>query len=142
MKNFSKTFVFISTVAFFVIPVMASAFSLSSSTFSGVIDELNQIIRIILPILFSLAFIAFFWGLTKFILNSGSAAEVQKGKSYMIWGVVALFVLISVRTIISLIAADLGLGDAKIIPFIPTPNSNDYGNSTNDTGLPQGVPTQ
>lgn len=71
------------------------------------------------PILFSLSFVVFFWGLSKFVLNSDSKEEIEKGKNYMVWAVLALFVLVSFRVIISFISSDLGLGDSNITPSIP-----------------------
>ncbi|MES2213485.1 MAG: hypothetical protein V4473_01430 [Patescibacteria group bacterium] len=87
----------------------------------SVITYVLSITNILIPILFSGAFIVFFWGLSKFILNSnGSQAEIQKGKDYMLWGILALFVLVSARTILSLVANDLGIGNGSVIPFLPT----------------------
>lgn len=130
-----KTFTL--TVLYFL-PVIVFGFSLSSSTFIDVIDQIMMSINIAIPLLFSLSFIVFFWGVSKFILNSGSATEVQKGKSYMIWGVAALFVLVTVRAIISIVVKDLDMGDAKVLPLIPTEQSANYSN--NDFGLPQSLP--
>ncbi len=71
------------------------------------------------PILFSLCFVVFFWGLSKFILNSGSKDEIEKGKNYMAWAVLALFILISFRAIITFITSDLGFGSSTSTPQIP-----------------------
>jgi len=98
------------------------AFSLfqAGSTFQTVIYYILDIISILTPILFTLAFLVFFWGLSKFILSSGNAAEITKGKSYMFWGILALFILISVRSIITLVSDDLELGNATEFPLLPT----------------------
>lgn len=121
------------------IPVFAGAFSLSGSTFASVITEIINIIGLTLPILFALCFLVFFWGVSKFILNSGSAAEIQKGRSYMIWGIVALFILVSFRVIVGIIAKDLEIGDSSFTPLIPT-SSNPSGQEYTTYNLPQGVP--
>lgn len=71
------------------------------------------------PILFSLSFVVFFWGLSKFILNSGSKDEIEKGKNYMVWAILALFILISFRAIISFITSDFGFGSSSTTPQIP-----------------------
>lgn len=42
------------------------------------------------------ALLFFFWGLAKFIFNAGDAKGNQEGRQLMLWGVVALFVLLSV----------------------------------------------
>ncbi|KND47766.1 MAG: hypothetical protein AB201_02430 [Parcubacteria bacterium C7867-006] len=115
-----------------------SSFSLIGVDFGCSIYHIINVISLIIPILFALSFLAFFWGLSRFILNSGSPADVQKGKNYMIWGVVVLFVLISVRAIIGLIARDLEIGDSSTIPLIPT--STNSGQNTSTFNLPSGVP--
>lgn len=99
---------------------LAQGINLSGSTFYDVMDYLNIMLRTINPILFSIVFIVFFWGLSKFILHSDSEQEVTKGKNYMIWGILVLFILISFRAIISFITGDLGLGSASAIPTIRT----------------------
>lgn len=97
---------------------LAQGINLTGSTFKDVMDYLNIMLRTINPILFSLAFIVFFWGLSKFILNSDSEDEIAKGKNYMVWGVIVLFILISFRAIISFITGEFGLGPATGIPLI------------------------
>jgi hypothetical protein len=113
-----KTKRLIVLLAFF--PSLALAFSLKDSSFKDVVYEVLGIINLLIPILSVLAFIVFFWGLSKFILNSDSQAEIQKGKNYMFWGVIALFVLITFRTIIGLVAGDLDIGGSTVIPQLPT----------------------
>lgn len=78
-----------------------------------------NVLRILNPVLLSLAFVVFFWGLSKFILNSGNKDAIEKGKNYMFWAVLALFILVSFRVIIGYMASDFGLGDTDITPFIP-----------------------
>lgn len=100
--------------------VLAQSINLSGSTFADIMMYLNATLRLINPLLFSIIFIVFFWGLSKFILNSDSEEEIRKGKNYMMWGIIVLFILISFRAIISLITSDLGLGSATSIPVIRT----------------------
>lgn len=85
-------------------------FSLSRSNFGGVIGEVLGVIGILNPILIGLSVLAFFWGLAKFILNSGNKDGIATGRDYMLWGVLALFILFSVRTIIGLVSTDLDIG--------------------------------
>ena len=77
-----------------------------------------SLIYILIPILFGLAFVVFFWGLSKFILNSGNKDEIKKGKDYIMWGILALFILISFRGIISFLAGEFEFGSAKAFPFL------------------------
>ena|SRR3989344_2950652 len=98
-----------------------TAFSLfdGMTNFKTVIDYVLELIYMLIPILSILAFLLFFWGLSKFILSSGNAADVEKGRTYMLWGILALFILLSFRAIISLVAGDFGLGDATVEPRLP-----------------------
>lgn len=99
--------------------VRAQQLDLPNSTVTDIINYIIALLSILNPILFSLAFIVFFWGLSKYILNSGSKDEIEKGRNYMLWGILVLFILVSFRVIISFISSDLGLGGANNIPTIP-----------------------
>jgi len=117
----------VATVSFLPGVLLAQATgSIGFGTLTDIINYALSITSLILPILFALAFIIFFWGLSKFILNSsGAPAEIAKGKSYMMWGILALFILVSARTLISMAANDLDVpGGAKIIPSLPGGKSN------------------
>jgi hypothetical protein len=98
-----------------------STFSLSSQgeTFKSFITFIIDLLHIINPILSLLAFIVFFWGLSKFILSSGSSTEVQKGKTYMLWGILALFILLTVNSILNIVSNEL-FGDSIHTPLLPT----------------------
>jgi Na+-driven multidrug efflux pump len=95
-------------------------FGLIGADFKCSVGRVLSIIRLLIPILFAMAFIVFFWGLSKFILSSNNQADIEKGKTYMIWGVIALFLLITFRTIIAIVADDLGIGNGNVTPILPT----------------------
>ena len=105
--------------AFSPVFTFAQSFNLAGSTIGGVFRYIVTILSVLNPILFSMAFIVFFWGLSKFILNSDSKDEIEKGRSYMLWGVLALFILVSFRVIVSFISTDLGLGNSSGLIQIP-----------------------
>lgn len=105
--------------------VLAQAdFNLAGSNFKSLIGYVISILDILVPILSGLAFVVFFWGLSKFILNSSKPEEIKIGKNYMAWAILALFILFTFRTIISLVSGDLGFGgNGFVIPFLPTSGS-------------------
>ncbi len=108
-----------SIIVFLILcPIPVFAFSLFSTTLGATIKYIVSAIGLLVPVLFSLAFIVFFWGLSKFILHSDSHENIEKGKSYMLWGILALFILLTFRTITSFIASDLGFGPASAIPYL------------------------
>lgn len=107
MKKFILA-VFIPTIAF-------AQFNLANSTFADIVMEVLSIVDMVYPILIMLSFVVFFWGLGRFLLNSNSEKEIQNGKSYMFWGVIALFVLMAFSAILSYIANGLlGIGPGNL----------------------------
>lgn len=83
---------------------------LSGGSFSSAVGEAISLIYLAIPILLLLAVGLFFWGVGKFVLKPGSSADVENGKKYMFWGIITLFVLLSVRVIIGQLANALGIG--------------------------------
>jgi len=79
--------------------------------------EIGSLIRLLIPIVVALALLYFFWGLAKFVLASGNEVDKQKGKDIMLWGIVAIFVMVSVWGIILLLQETLGIygGSAPLI---------------------------
>jgi hypothetical protein len=85
------------------IPLVASA-----DTLFDVLGFFGWVLGSLAGSLMLLAFVVFFYGLAKFILASGDPKAAQEGKGVMIWGVVALFVLISIMGIIGFLERSLG----------------------------------
>lgn len=63
------------------------------------VDLLNQAIVVVV----ALALLFFFWGLANFILYASDDKKREEGKNIMIWGIVALFVMISVWGIVAVL---------------------------------------
>jgi hypothetical protein len=72
--------------------------------FENLIAGVDYIVALVLPVLVTLAVLYFFWGLVKFIGKSGDDKAIAEGRSQMVWGVVALFVMVSVWGIVALLA--------------------------------------
>ncbi len=74
---------------------------------------LNNIITFVLnPIvvlMFVVAIVVFFWGIVQFIGNSNTDDGREKGKKNILWGVVGIFIMISVYSIIKLILHSVGV---------------------------------
>ena len=57
----------------------------------------------------ALATIYFLWGITQYVLSADSVEEREKSKEVMFWGVISLFVIISVWGIVALFRTILGI---------------------------------
>ncbi len=69
----------------------------------------NNILTPIIYLLFALAILYFMWGVMIFIRNADSPEKREEGFQHMIWGLVGLFIMLSVKGIIGIILATLGL---------------------------------
>ena len=83
---------------------------LTALTFSGAITNLIGLMRPLVTLIIGLALIYFLWGLVTFIMASGSEEGVAKGREAMLWGIIALFVMISIQGIVYLVAESLEIG--------------------------------
>lgn len=86
--------------------------SVSYAALSGLKSLLNDVGGIVVQlrvIVFGLALLFFFWGLGQFILKSGDSKVREDGKWKMFWGVIAMFVLISIMGIVAYIGDLFGI---------------------------------
>lgn len=123
MKNIIKKIIIISTLS---LPILSFAQSdPSGSLCDGKnIGTLGDIFgwatcllsNAIVPLLFSAALAIFIFGVVKFIGNSDSK-EKGKGRDFMIWGVVGLFVMISVWGLVNVLNVTFGV--RNVIPQLP-----------------------
>ena len=70
----------------------------------------------IIPFIFALALAVFVWGVVKyFIINADEEAKRTEGKQFMIWGLVALTVMLCVWGLVSILGGTFGF-NTSIIP--------------------------
>lgn len=64
------------------------------------VRAVGEIVRLLLPIVFSLALLAFFWGVAKFVFNSADEGKREEGKKMLLWGVIGMFVIATIWGIV------------------------------------------
>lgn len=93
------------------------------SGLTGLLKDILDILGLVEKIVFALAFIFFFYGMGQFILHSGDAKLREEGKSKMIWGVVALFVMLSIIGILNFVGGLVGISPGGV-PTIGNTSQN------------------
>jgi len=73
------------------------------------IDSFADVIDLSIGVLSAIALLVFIWGIVKYMTSAGSADKAKEGKSIMIYGVIALFVLFSVWGLVYFIQGELGI---------------------------------
>lgn len=109
---------FVYTVLSFA-PALALAQSLGG--IPSLVSNIGNLFRSILPVLYGLAILYFFWGLIQFIRNSGDEKAQGAGKSMMIYGILALFVMVAINGILVWLGGTLGIqqGGSVTLPVLP-----------------------
>lgn len=74
------------------------------------------IINPLITVLFALALVYFLYGVAQFIMAQENEEMRNQSKTHMLWGIIGLFIMISVFGILNLIVNTLGVSD------IPIPN--------------------
>jgi hypothetical protein len=109
-----------------LIPTIVSA----QTQLSGIgtfIDRVGGLVQDATYVVAAIALLAFFWGLAQFIFKTGSGDKtaIDNGKNLMKWGIIGLFVMVSIWGIIYFIGDQiLGVygpryGEANSAPTIP-----------------------
>jgi len=101
-----KRFSIIAVIALALVPVVALA---QLTEVEGIVGSIGRIVNLLLPIVFAIGLLVFFWGLAKYILAAGDPAKASEGKSIMIWGVIALFVMAAIWGLVRFIGESLGI---------------------------------
>jgi hypothetical protein len=83
------------------------------------VTEFGRIVRLLGPIVFSLAIIYFFWGIAKYVLAAGDPKAAAEGRSIMIWGVIAIAVMASIYGLVLWLQSTLGVQNTTT-PIMPT----------------------
>ncbi len=100
------------------------AFAQNQGGIKSIVVTVGNIINhILIPMAGALALLFFFYGLAKFVFKLGNGDEnaVEEGQNIMKWGIVSLFVILSIWGIVSVIKSDLGIPEVQDIsaPAIP-----------------------
>ncbi len=69
------------------------------------------VINPIIYLMFAVAFVVFIWGLVQFATHLDNEEARSTGTKHMIWGIIGMVIMVSVRSIVNLIDNTLrGLG--------------------------------
>ena len=121
-----KISVALSVAAAYALPIVALAqqqvrppnFTYVGQWMNGITDTIG----LLTPIIFAIAILYFFWGLAKFIMAAGDEEARAQGKKVMIWGVVALFVMVSVYGLVQILGNIAGINQGGNINLPRIPN--------------------
>lgn len=90
-----------------------------AQTLSTILGIFADIINALMPFTVGLAVLFFMFGVFQFIRASGNEDEITEGRNRMIYGIIGIFVMVSVWGLVNLLGNTFGL-QSNIIPCLPT----------------------
>lgn len=107
-----------------LLPTLAFAQTTPSANLgflATLVGQVGTAIRLLIPVMFGLAIIFFFWGLIQYIRSAGDPKAAAEGKSIMIWGIIAIAVMISVYGLVAWLQGVVGINaNATVnLPVVP-----------------------
>jgi hypothetical protein len=92
----------------FVVATPSMVFAAGAvNTYSGLVNKLVSIMGIGALVLVSLGFAAYFYGMSANILQFSGENSVEKRKAFFFWGIIILFVMLSVGGILRIVGRTL-----------------------------------
>jgi hypothetical protein len=123
MKILAKTLPFLLLVVLFMPGTASAVADLAGGSIglfvANIISFMN---KILVPLIFAIAFLVFLWGMfTTFILGGSDEEKQSQGKSLMLYAIVGFVLMVSLWGIVNLVAAGFGLQDASVnnMPNLP-----------------------
>ena len=95
-----------------------------ANTFSVLLCRIGTILNNVIPILITLAVIYFIWGVINYAIAKDESAKTE-GRGAMVWGLVALMVIVSVWGLVNFMKDFIGIQDDNEIniPCVSAPGS-------------------
>ena len=117
MKN---TFLKLGTLALTAFPALAAAQSIGGVL--GLLAQAEDLINRIIPFIIALAVLWFLVGIFRFITNVGDPEKRKEATGMILWGVVGLFVMVSVWGLVNILVRSVNLDNtAPNAPGLPNP---------------------
>ncbi len=111
MKSF-----LIPVAAFVFAPAFAGAQAIDSTFVNDIIEFISNTVNTLIPLLIGIAVLLFIYGLVTFVLAADDEEARKAARYKMIWGVIAIFVMVSVWGLVNVLASFFNLNTTSIAP--------------------------
>ncbi len=71
----------------------------------------------IIPLIFAIAIVMFIWGVVQYVMNGTDEEAKAKGRQFMLWGIIALTVMLGVWGLVGILGATFGV-DTSVFPQV------------------------
>jgi hypothetical protein len=106
-------------VALPIAPMFALAQTNDFSSVTGSITSVKDIINSLIPLVIGIGVLVFLWGLVGYVTAGGDEEKRKNARSLMIYGIIVLFVMVSVWGLVKVLVTTFGTGTQTTAPVIP-----------------------
>lgn len=109
--------------ATFLLPVLAFAQGVTTppiTSLSTLLARIQQVINVIIPFLIGLAVFIIIYGIFGFISSAGDEEARAGAKGFIIWGIIGVFLMLSVWGLIGVLVNTFGIGTSQTPTAITT----------------------
>lgn len=100
------------------------------------IDEFMDLMNALIPVIIGLAVVFFLWGLLTYILKTENQEARKEARNRMFWGIVIIFVMVSIWGFVNLLDNTLGLdNDTPNLPMLDGGGCDGFRLSTGDFSI-------
>ncbi len=115
---------FVISASAYLLPVVAFAGDANVDTsVYGIINQVNKVINAIIPFLVGLAVLVIIWGVFNYISGAGDEEKRAQAKQFIIWGVVGVFIMLSVWGLVGILTNTVILDETPDVAPIVNPES-------------------
>lgn len=93
----------------------------------GILTIVKNVLNLVIPIVVTLGVIYFIWAVIQYVTVKDEE-ERAKSRSHMIYGIIGLFVVVSIWGLIGFIGSTVGVGQggSGIVPCVTDSDNNPY----------------
>ncbi|HDQ16762.1 MAG TPA: hypothetical protein ENN31_01405 [Candidatus Vogelbacteria bacterium] len=113
-----KKVIYLSLLDVLFLPSMTLA---QEGTIQNAVEVFGGIIALLIPIMIALGIVIFFYGLAMYLLKAGEEEGQRGARNLMIYGVVAVFVMVSIWGLVAMIRESFGVESDTDLPIPQVP---------------------
>ena len=95
---------------FIALSILLLPFLTYAQTLGTILQDISDILNTVIPILMILATLVFLWGIITYITAAGDEEKLKSARTFIIWGLVGLFVMVAVWGLVQVLLNTFGVG--------------------------------
>jgi predicted permease len=116
----SRSFINILILSFLLPIAVFAQVGTTPSNLNDVARLFLSIFAVFVPVIVGLALVVFLWGVAQYIIHGDNEQKRSEARNFIIWGILSLFVMVSVWGLVAILTGTFGLQN-DVIPFFPPP---------------------